>query len=149
MEYITGDITENTSGLIIHGVNCQGVMGSGVALAIKTRWPVVYTSYMKHKQGKEVLGENQYIYIEDGLYVANCWTQEFYGKDGKVYADIDAVKRCVTKAFDFCDEYNLELKTPLIASGLAGLSWEHDVEPIFKKLQNVYPDVVVKVYVFK
>jgi O-acetyl-ADP-ribose deacetylase (regulator of RNase III) len=147
MEYIQGDITHETSGLIIHGVNCQGKMGSGVALAIKMKWPVVYTRYMEHVQGREALGKVQFIPIEDGLYIGNCWTQEFYGNDGKIYADRGAVRRCLFQAFAFCDTHGLELKTPKIAAGLAGLNWDSDVLPIFELVRAVYPSVPVKVYV--
>ena len=31
LNYINGDITTVKEGLIIQGVNCQGVMGSGIA----------------------------------------------------------------------------------------------------------------------
>ena len=51
MDFIQKDITTERHGLIIHGVNCQGVMGSGVALAIRNKWPVVYDEYKKHRQG--------------------------------------------------------------------------------------------------
>ena len=147
MEYIQGDITHETSGLIIHGVNCQGKMGSGVALAIKMKWPVVYTRYMEHVQGREALGKVQFIPIEDGLYIGNCWTQEFFGNDGKIYADRGALRRCLFQALAFCETHGLELKTPKIASGLAGLNWDADVVPIFELARAVYPTVPVKVYV--
>lgn len=146
MEYIHGNITNVTSGLIIHGVNCQARMGSGVALAIRNKWPVVYAMYMKRSPGRHNLGHTQFIEIDDGLHVANCWTQEFYGNDGKVYADIHALYRCVLAAFAYCDELNLELNTPKIAAGLAGLNWEKDVVPVFVLGQTLYPNVRVKVF---
>lgn len=147
MEYIQGDITNETSGLIIHGVNCQGAMGSGVALALKTKWPQIYTAYKEHKQGKSVLGQVQFVYITDDLYVGNCWTQEFFGGDGGVYADKTAIQHALVRAFDFCDDRGLELKSPKIAAGLAGLDWELDVVPIFELVQVLYPDVKVKIFV--
>lgn len=147
MEYIQGDITHETTGLIIHGCNAQGVMGSGVALAIKTKWPIVYEEYLKHPQGREALGKVQFIQIDEGLYIGNCWTQEFFGNDGKIYADRGALRRCLFQALAFCESHGLELKTPKIASGLAGLNWDSDVVPIFELARAVYPTVPVKVYV--
>lgn len=143
---IRGDITEETEGLIIHGVNCQGVMGSGVALAIKTKWPEVYDKYKLHKQGRGTLGAFQPVHIDTGLYVANCWTQEYYGKDGKTYADLGAVSTVLNKAFEFCDLSGLELKAPMIGCGLGGLSWEEEVYPLFKYYSILYPEVVVKIF---
>lgn len=148
MEYIQGDITNETSGLIIHGVNCQGRMGSGVALAIKTKWPVIYDAYMNHEQGRKALGQVQYVEINDGLYVGNCWTQEFFGNDGRVYADRAALFRVLLQVFGFCAQRNLVLKTPKIAAGLAGLDWERDVVPLFELVQTAYPQVKVQVFVY-
>lgn len=147
MEYIQGDITNETSGLIIHGVNCVGVMGSGVALAIKTKWPQVYEAYKSHQQGREALGKVQFVPIEPGLYIGNCWTQEFFGNDGKIYADRGALRRCLFQALAFCETHGLELKTPKIAAGLAGLNWDADVVPIFELARAAYPTVPVKVFV--
>ena len=149
MNVINGDLTAETKGLIIHGVNCQGAMGSGVALAIKNRWPEVYDAYKSHPQGKSQLGQVQFVSISDGLYVANCWTQEFYGGDGKIYADKASVRIALFKAFSFCDEYGLELKTPKIASGLAGLDWDKDVRPLFEQIATVFPDVKVTLFVYE
>lgn len=147
MEYIQGDITHETSGLIIHGVNCQGKMGSGVALALKLKWPLIYTHYMEHEQGRAALGKVQFVPIEPGLVVGNCWTQEFFGNDGRIYADRGALRRCLFQAMNYCEVHGLELKTPKIAAGLAGLDWDTDVVPIFELVQAVYPNVPVKVFV--
>ncbi len=38
-KYVSGDIRCVSSGIIVHGCNAQGVMGSGVALALRTTWP--------------------------------------------------------------------------------------------------------------
>lgn len=147
MKYIQGDITNETSGLIIHGVNAQGVMGSGVARAIRDKWPQVYDAYKAHEQGRKALGQVQFVNISEGLVVGNCWTQEFYGNDGRVYADIKALAKCIFHAMLFCDEHNLVLKTPKIASGLAGLDWERDVVPIFENFSTLFPELEIQVFV--
>ena len=87
--------------------------------------------------------------IADGLYVANCWTQEYYGNDGGRYGSVPALRTCITKAFDFCEEYGLELKTPKIASERAGLDWDTEVHPIFDEFEKRYPDVVVKLFIYQ
>ena len=33
---------------ICHQVNCMGRMNSGVAKAIRERWPIVFTTYQAH-----------------------------------------------------------------------------------------------------
>lgn len=92
---ITGDVTAPIKGIIGHGVNCQGVMGSGVALAIRNKFPKVYTEYLAlcaRTKPEDLLGTTQLVKITDDLYVANMFTQLNFGGDGKVYASLDAVR---------------------------------------------------------
>ena len=42
---INGDIFESDADAILHQVNCQGKMGSGVARQVKERYPFVYELY--------------------------------------------------------------------------------------------------------
>lgn len=92
---INGDVTAPIKGIIGHGVNCQGVMGSGVALAIRNKFPKAYAEYLAlcaRKEPEELLGTTQLVQITDDLYVANMFTQLNFGGDGKVYASLDAVR---------------------------------------------------------
>ena len=44
------DITSITKGVIMHQVNCQNVMGSGVAKALYTKYPQVKLEFHKLAQ---------------------------------------------------------------------------------------------------
>ena len=110
MKIINKDITTITSGVIIHSTNCQGVMGSGVALAIKTKWPKVEDRYQtfianfkarmrnNHIWSSEVLlGETNHVKISKELSVINLFGQEYYGRDGKRYTSYAAWERALPK----------------------------------------------------
>ena len=43
--FITGDLFDTKANVILHQVNCQGVMGSGIAAEIKRRFPQAYEDY--------------------------------------------------------------------------------------------------------
>lgn len=146
MKYIKQDITTVTSGLIMHGVNCLHAMGSGVALAIKTKWPIVYENYMNMPSGKDVLGVTHIMSVSEGLYVANCYTQLNYGYDGSKYADVDALRDCIKDCFVFASANEFDINTPRIASDRGGLDWDWEVAPLFSMLNIEYPDVNVNVY---
>ena len=147
MNYIKQDITKVTSGLIMHGVNCMGAMHSGVALAIKTKWPMIYDIFKTMPIGRDMLGQTHMISITDDLYVANCYTQLNYGYDKTVrYASIDAVQECIEACFLFAEANKFDISTPRIASDRGGLSWGDEVQPIFFTLNKQYIDVTVNVY---
>lgn len=126
MKYVKGDLLSATKGLIVHGVNCQGVMGSGVALAIKNKYPKVYTDYLAfvemYGKGKELLGTLQFTPVGVGLTVVNAFTQNNYGREPKRYVSYEAIDQ----VFAILGE-NTPIETPIhmpkIGSGLGGGDW--------------------------
>ena len=110
----------------MHGCNAQGVMGSGVAKAIRDAWPVVFEEYKKeyNKNGLEV-GKNYYVEVDDSLTIVNAITQEFYGKEPKRYAEYSSVKLCLQEAACLYKR----IAIPQIACGLGGLEW-----PVIKSI---------------
>ena len=42
IHYVKGNLLDSDCDYICHQVNCQGVMGSGIAKQIRERWPEVY-----------------------------------------------------------------------------------------------------------
>lgn len=153
MKILNEDITKQKDGLIIHGVNCRGVMGSGVALAIKNTWKPVYKRYKEvfdtfQVSGctEQLLGHLDVIQITPKLHVGNGYTQKNYGKDGKRYASLVSVENVLLEAFKHAYKNSLSLKTVKIGCGLGGLSWENEVHPIIELLEIEYPKVNVQIF---
>lgn len=106
---IEGNLLDAKTDFIAHQVNCQGKMASGVAKAIRERYPAVYKHYMlmwdAHNRGMveppKLLGKAQYvpIYNYDNLkqpyYCINMFAQDKYGYDGKQYTSLDAFRSCL------------------------------------------------------
>jgi O-acetyl-ADP-ribose deacetylase (regulator of RNase III) len=46
--YKKGDVLMATTDIIVHQVNCRGVMGAGLAKQIKEKYPHVFTEYKNH-----------------------------------------------------------------------------------------------------
>lgn len=116
-----------TKGVIAHGCNAQGVMGAGVALAVKTKYPKAYHSYMHQcNYAKPLLGSVDLVKISDSLLIANCITQEFYGRDkDHMYVCYQAVDDSFTtlrnKLIQMNTHYDIHI--PKIGSGLGGGDW--------------------------
>ena len=145
MKYINKDITTIDAGIIAHGVNCQGVMGAGVAKAIRDKWPIVYERYKGLPTGAGMLGSAHMVNIVDStLYVFNCYTQVFYGKNGR-FANADAIRKSLDEVFGWASAYFLTIYLPKIGAGLGGLDWKTEVEPIIKELETKYPTVNVAI----
>ena len=146
MKYIDMDITTVGSGCILNGVNCQDRMGSGVAKAIYQKWPIVKECYHAIGKSNMHLGLVDIMEVDQGIFVANCWTQEYYGYDGKKYANADAISKCLDQIGRIGFE---EIYSPLIGCGLGGLDWDTEVQPVFESFENKYSGSEVIICIHK
>lgn len=127
MLHVVGDMIEDASdGIIIQGCNAQGVMGSGLAKVIRNKWPNVYIDYSTfHKHQGLKLGQVVPSVINERLIVANCITQDRYGK-GKRHLNYEALYVAMENVVRMFDAHNglvRILHTPLIGADLAGGDW--------------------------
>ena len=98
IETIKGDITWSKADYICHQVNCQGKMNSGVAKAIRERWPKVYDFYLReniNKSWEHMLGHIQEVPVNETQSVINMFAQNYYGYDGRRYTSYDAFWTCL------------------------------------------------------
>lgn len=69
MLILNGDLFKTPFEIIAHQVNCQGVMGSGVAKQVKEKFPYVYSTYVKalKQNGADFMyGKSQIFYQKLG-----------------------------------------------------------------------------------
>lgn len=111
--YKKGNLLDAKTDVIAHQVNCQSVMGSGVAKQIKEKWPCVYDSYVSYCYDyitctHELLGECQLVQVNDNQYVANLFGQNYYGKDGKRYTNYEALYKSLEGLANQMSKHNLK-----------------------------------------
>ena len=134
MKIINKDITTLKKGILLQQVNCQNAMGSGVAKAIYTKWPIVKEEYHKFAQNKnpnDLLGLIQEIKINEDLLVVNSFTQLTYGRAGK-HTNEDLLIKNIK---EIANKYsNKTIVIPyLIGCGLGGGNWNY----IFENIKNI------------
>lgn len=153
---INGDLLSVTRGHIVHGCNCRGVMGSGVALAVKNKWPEVFNEYhhtcSEHKKwGKEyvMLGNILPVMITTELYVINAFTQLGFDRHAR-QVDYDAVATCFEHLVRRMTPNDNELHPlpvlpicfPMIGAGLGGGDWDIISTIIDKTVPDTYEKVL-------
>ena len=122
------NLLEVQSGIVCHQVNCIGVMGAGLALQLRNKWPVVFDRYKdecRHfvTHPEAMLGHVQDVMVGDNLIVANCFAQVFPDRDG-VMTDYNAWNVILDKLADLSNYFSLDLHFPwMIGCGLAGGDW--------------------------
>ena len=146
IRYVKGDLLSVTEGIIVHGVNCQGVMGSGVALAIKTAYRKAYLDYLDFVQmygpGKELLGMVQFVPVTKTLTIANAFTQNAYGRSHLTrfvsYEAMDLAFAEISRQVSVTTPISM----PKIGAGLGGGDWEIISDRISLRL----PDHHITIY---
>lgn len=154
ISHIDGDLLkmQDEFGLkaICHQVNCQGVMGAGIAKQIRNKYPEVYTEYTAecakhtakyHQNTAELLGAIQVVRVGEGKYVCNLFAQDRYGKDGRRYTSYDAFWICLNRIANLFQEGD-KIGFPYgISCGLGGANWniiEAMIQEVLGSKFNVY-----------
>lgn len=132
-------------GMMIHGVNCMGVMGAGVAKEVKARWPESFREYRsmcyRVPYWSENLGKILPTKLLDERILIHAFTQIGYGKDN--FASYDAIEECfkaVVSMMEVTKPGLNEINFPMIGCGLGKRTWRV-VESI---IETVVPDVYTK-----
>ena len=134
-----GNALDVNVGIIVHGCNCQGVMGGGFALEVKNRFPLAFHEYDK-------------VHRTNGLN-----TQEGFGGSRR-NVSYDAVADCFSEVYRFAKVIEqhrgvkLDVIFPAIGAGLGGGDWkiisaiidvvipDHDLsDKCFKKILYLLP----------
>lgn len=95
--------------MLCHQVNCQGRMGSGVALQVKNKYPNVFSEYHflcnRFNNGEygtcsrtSLLGFCLTCNTNRKTPIANLFAQDTYGYDGKQYTDEAAFQDAFIRA---------------------------------------------------
>ena len=137
-----GDLLTSEHQVIIHGCNARGVMGRGIALAIRLNWPEVFYEYKKQfdKNGLK-LGEIIPVTVKNKT-VVNIITQDHYNNNGPdhVYLDYEGLRKGLYSLKEYLDKHKYtSFGMPLIGAGLANGKW-----PLIEKIINeVFEDTSI------
>lgn len=102
------DITEITKGVIMHQVNCQNVMGAGVAKALYTKHPQVKARFHQlatqpgYNTPEKRFGVAQPVKINEQLIIVNSFSQLCYGRE----------KRCCLPGRRHVTQYTIQKELP-------------------------------------
>jgi O-acetyl-ADP-ribose deacetylase (regulator of RNase III) len=140
MEIIQQDLLLITNGYICHSTNCMGRMG-GLAGAIKAKYPIVYTEYLKYLKSprRQALGTIQEVIITDKLSVLNMFGQFGYGRrTPDCMTNYEALRQIASELSTWSKDKQSKLYMPyMLGCGLGGGDWDI-VQDIFKDIDGYY-----------
>ncbi len=123
-EPINVNLLDISRGIIVQQVNCRGAMGRGLALAIRQKWPQVYSEYRRmYVCGKLRLGSTQFVKVALDLYICNLAGQDRWGTDSPK-TDLDAYRFAWPMVCLEANRLDLPVYVPwMFGCGLAGGDW--------------------------
>jgi O-acetyl-ADP-ribose deacetylase (regulator of RNase III)/uncharacterized protein YwgA len=142
MEVLIGDLFGSGTQALVNTVNCVGVMGKGVALEFKKRFPSLFTDYAERCARKQVRLGEPYLYRGDaGKLVVNFPTKGHWRSPSRM-ADIESgLDHFVAH---YADWGITSIAFPPLGCGNGGLSWS-DVGPLMYRKLHQLP-IEIKVY---
>lgn len=138
VKLVNGDLLDAKETYIVHQVNCYGMMGKGIALQIKNRYPDIfrrYQDYCNEHKVKNLIGRLLLIPTDDGKVICNLFGQERFGY-GKQYTDIAALSKAMNSLAKIVPTNEPIAMPYMIGCGNGGADWNivHQlIQDIFKK----------------
>ena len=137
INYVRGNIFDSPAECIVNPVNCQGVMGKGLALQFKNRYPKMFQDYRKTCASGELYIGSIHSFKEDGKIIVNFPTKIEWRNKSKIEF-IDAGMKALVS---FLKEKDIKsVAIPPLGCGLGGLKWEEVqtcIEKYFVNLEDI------------
>lgn len=154
---IQGNLLHANEDIIVHQVNCLGIIGTGLDNQIKQLYPEVYKAYNEfialHETPHDLLGKNLVTttegripdtstYTENAKYISNLFGQLNMGCN-QTQTNYKAFQISMLELYEFATSNELTVAIPYgIGCGFAGGDWKtiHDI------IMNVFHDYPVSIY---
>jgi O-acetyl-ADP-ribose deacetylase (regulator of RNase III) len=131
---------------IVNTVNCVGVMGKGIALQFRNKWPENYRAYEAACKAGDVRLGRMFVFDSGGLvkpsYIINFPTKQHWRGKSSLEFIREGLKDLVTQV------KRLRIRSiaiPPLGCGNGGLEW-HDVRPLVEDAFAGMTDVDVRLF---
>ncbi|MBL8635929.1 MAG: macro domain-containing protein [Myxococcales bacterium] len=141
LKALIGDLFLSDSQTLVNTVNCVGVMGKGVALEFKKRFPALFEDYAARCARQQVRLGEPYLYVGDGgKRVVNFPTKGHWRSPSRL-ADIE-------QGLDFFVQHYADwgiesIAFPPLGCGNGGLTWAEVGPLMYRKLAQLPIDIKV------
>lgn len=140
---INGNIFNTKAQTIVNTVNCVGVMGKGIALVFKLRYPSMFEQYQKYcKQNLIAVGK---LWIYKGE-PTNPWVLNFPTKTHwKLPSEYEYIEKGLQKFVDTYKEKDItSIAFPLLGANNGGLDKDKIMETMLHYLSKC--DIPIEIY---
>ena len=137
IEFTKGNIFDSYSEAYVNPVNCVGIMGKGLALEFKNRYPINFLEYQKSCRLNEVVPGKMFIHKTGTTYpsyIINFPTKLHWKQLSKLEYIENGLDDLILNLIDL-DIHSVSI--PALGCGLGSLVWRTVKKLIIDKLSNV------------
>ena len=140
IEYSKTTVFNVSAQTIVNTINCVGVMGAGLALECKLRYPQMYQNYVKQCRRKEVkVGHLYFCTRETEPYILNFPTKNHW----KYPSRLEWIEKGLIYFLENYQQWGIQsVAFPKLGCDLGGLEWQI-VEQIMQKYLLQAEDIQV------
>lgn len=146
VEIAKGDLLEQRVDAIVNTVNTVGVMGKGIALQFRRKWPANYKAYEAACKRKEVVPCKMFVFDNGGLvepkYIINFPTKRHWRQPSRL-SDIECGLADLILQIKALKIKSIAI--PPLGCGNGGLNWS-EVRPLIEAAFQELPEVNVKLF---
>ena len=144
---VRGDLLLSRAHVVAHGVGPDDDFRSGLALALRERWPAMYKDFRHACHTTKLEAGDVWTWAGPGLVIVNLLTQEpppgGHGHSGK--ATVANVNHALRKLRQLVEHEKFpSLALPRLATGVGGLEWS-EVKPL---IEHHLGDLPCHVYIY-
>lgn len=121
LRFISGDMLDLDVDIRVNTVNCVGIMGAGVALAFKTRFPAMFRAYKEACEAGEVRPGSLHIWRTSTEWILNFPTKRHWRENSK-YGDVEDGLKALRMYLDSI-VHPVRVAMPALGCGHGGLDW--------------------------
>ena len=141
--YMTGDLLRSSASALVNTVNCEGIMGKGIAYQFKQKYPETFQDYKKACQMGELRPGKLHTFYEGNKLIINFPTKEQWRNPSRmeyIESGLDELARLI------CSLDIESIAIPPLGCGNGGLAWPEVRKVIEQKLSNVPQDREIILY---
>lgn len=140
--YISKNILESEAEALVNTVNTVGIMGKGIALQFKEKFPLNFKLYQKACKNNEVQTGKMFVtetgYLTNPKYIINFPTK----KDWRGSSKMEFIAEGLNDLIKIIEEKNIRSITlPPLGCGNGGLDW-NDVKPLMEEKLRPLNDTI-------
>ena len=139
-----GDIFKSSCEVIANPINCVGVMGGGLALAFKKRFPKHFDIYKKMCDRGEIRVGELYIVDGDEEHKVLLFPTKIHWRNPSLMEYVVDGLKYLAENYEKMDIKSIAI--PAIGCGLGGLNWEDVKEEITSVLSELDNKIEIEIY---